>query len=157
MYSLIRACKCVAIGAPPRAGAPRRRATVARSTDSDPETVMSTSLRLLTMISLPIAMAVTFLARPLVFVVGGADVELKLEAGTYLRVFGEDLNLNVLGMIPTEGLSDTVKGLGNVHSIIVVGKISRDLVSAAERIRCRYLVGSESERSSRAVQIITNL
>jgi len=31
------------------------------------------SLRLLTMISLPIAMAVTFLARPLVFIVGGAE------------------------------------------------------------------------------------
>ncbi|MCK4670199.1 MAG: hypothetical protein KAT43_03270 [Nanoarchaeota archaeon] len=68
-----------------------------------------------------------------------------------------DKNLNVLGMIPLDGLVDTIKSLKNVHSIVVDGKISRDLVSIAERIRCRYLIGSESERTSRMVKIITNL
>ncbi|MBW3011522.1 hypothetical protein KY326_04860 [Candidatus Woesearchaeota archaeon] len=68
-----------------------------------------------------------------------------------------DRNLNVLGMIPMDGLIDTIKSINNVHSIIVDGKISRDLVDIAEKIRCKYLVGSESERTSRMVQIITNL
>lgn len=68
-----------------------------------------------------------------------------------------DKNLNTLGMIPLDGAADSVKSLRNVHTIIVDGKISRDLLSAAERIRCRYIVGSESERGSRSVQIVTNL
>ena len=46
------------------------------------------SLRLLTMISLPIAMAVTFLARPLVFIVGGAQY---LDIPGVFTIFGMEI------------------------------------------------------------------
>ena len=46
------------------------------------------SLRLLTMISLPVAMAVTFLARPLVFIVGGAEY---LDVPGVFDIFGRQI------------------------------------------------------------------
>jgi O-antigen/teichoic acid export membrane protein len=46
------------------------------------------SLRLLTMISLPIAMAVTFLARPLVYLVGGAEY---LDVPGVFHIFGQQI------------------------------------------------------------------
>jgi O-antigen/teichoic acid export membrane protein len=46
------------------------------------------SLRLLTMISLPIAMAVTFLARPLVYIVGGAEY---LDIPGVFDIFGRQI------------------------------------------------------------------
>jgi O-antigen/teichoic acid export membrane protein len=46
------------------------------------------SLRLLTMISLPLAMAVTFLARPLVFIVGGAQY---LDIPGVFTIFGQTI------------------------------------------------------------------
>jgi O-antigen/teichoic acid export membrane protein len=46
------------------------------------------SLRLLTMISLPLAMAVTFLARPLVFIVGGAEY---LDVPGVFNIFGRQI------------------------------------------------------------------
>jgi O-antigen/teichoic acid export membrane protein len=46
------------------------------------------SLRLLTMISLPIAMAVTFLARPLVFIVGGVQY---LDVPGVFHIFGQNI------------------------------------------------------------------
>jgi O-antigen/teichoic acid export membrane protein len=50
------------------------------------------SLRLLTMISLPIAMSVTFLARPLVFIVGGAEY---LNVPGVFHIFG--MNIPYMG------------------------------------------------------------
>ncbi len=47
------------------------------------------SLRLLTMISLPIAMAVTFLARPLVFIVGGSEY---LDVPGVFDLFGRQIH-----------------------------------------------------------------
>jgi O-antigen/teichoic acid export membrane protein len=46
------------------------------------------SLRLLTMISLPLAMAVTFLARPLVYLVGGAEY---LDVPGVFHIFGQQI------------------------------------------------------------------
>ena len=69
-----------------------------------------------------------------------------------------DYQLHVLGKVPVEGLSQTVSSLsGKIHSVIVNGPITRDLVQSAERSRVKYLVGKSAETNSRFVRIVTNI
>ena len=68
-----------------------------------------------------------------------------------------DKEKKVLGQIPIDAIVDTMKGLNNVYSIIVGGKISRELIFAAEKSNVKYLIGTSSEDRSNRVRIVTNL
>src|SRR3989344_2808642 len=68
-----------------------------------------------------------------------------------------DKEKNVLGQIPMDAIVDTVKGLSNVYSIIVDGKISKELIFASEKANVKFLVGTSSDDRSNRVRIVTNL
>ena len=68
-----------------------------------------------------------------------------------------DNHRHILGKLPNEVITETVKSLSNVHSIIVDGKITKDLIFAAERAGVKFLVGSSAEGYSNRLKIITNL
>ncbi len=68
-----------------------------------------------------------------------------------------DKEKNVLGQIPMDVIVDTVKGLSNVYSIVVDGKISKELIFAAEKANVKFLVGASSDERSNRVRIVTNI
>ena len=58
-----------------------------------------------------------------------------------------DNDLNILGKVPVSELTSTIKSLRNgIYAIVLDGVISKDLVYTSERIKIKYLIGTESEQ-----------
>ncbi|MBI2109965.1 DNA primase [Candidatus Woesearchaeota archaeon] len=55
-----------------------------------------------------------------------------------------DENSNILGKVPVSELDATLKSLSGVYAVVVDGEITRDLASAAEMSRVKYLVATNS-------------
>ncbi len=68
-----------------------------------------------------------------------------------------DREKKVLGQIPMGVIVETLKGLNNVYSVIVDGKITKELIFAAEKANVKFLVGASSDDRSNRVRIVTNL
>ncbi len=57
-----------------------------------------------------------------------------------------DKDLNILGKVPVSELTSTIKSLRNgIYAIVLDGQVTRDLAYTAERIKVKYIIGTESE------------
>ena len=67
-----------------------------------------------------------------------------------------DKDLNILGKVPVSELTSTIKGLRNgIYALVLDGQVTRDLAYIAERIKVKYIIGTESDDiRSREITII---
>ncbi len=65
-----------------------------------------------------------------------------------------DQDSNILGKVPTNELSATIKSLGSgVHAVIFDGAITKDLVSVAEGVNVKYLIGQDLRVNPRETRV----
>ncbi len=61
----------------------------------------------------------------------------------------------LLGQIPVDALAETLESLNNVNTVVMKGKASQNILSAAERARARYIVADGSEGYARYVRVVS--
>lgn len=71
--------------------------------------------------------------------------------GAYLL----DDSMNILGKVPVKELGPTLSNLSDVHTIIMDGVITTDVVNVVEDARVRQLVAMEAKAGGRYVRIFT--
>ncbi|MEW6062798.1 MAG: DNA primase DnaG [Nanoarchaeota archaeon] len=74
--------------------------------------------------------------------------------GAYLL----DKDLKILGKVPINEVTNTIRSLGNVYAIVLDGVVDWELAKTAERINIKYLIAAASKVNSDdvKVEILTN-
>lgn len=72
----------------------------------------------------------------------------ELEGSKSACIFSEDMGL--LGKVPVKELQDTLKTLESPHTVIMDGKVDKNLTETAFRSRVKFLVGTDKEEGIRS-------